>query len=109
MASLYLPAPVRSKAQELQKVSTSTQLTTSNSPKTNVAQQPPTTQRRAPSYEERCRSAAEFSKLTTEQRKRAPKLFVPRSISDFDDGGAVSLKHVLFFLKLRYFNRIYSF
>ena len=97
MTSLYLPAPVRSKAQEKQGVATSSQLATSNAPKTiNFVQQPHTTKTRAPSYEERCRSAAEFSKLTTEQRKKAPKLFVPRSTSDFDDGGAVSFKNVLF-------------
>jgi SNW domain-containing protein 1 len=94
MTSLYLPAPVRSKAQEQQKVSTSTQLTTSNGPQTNFVQQPLNTQTRAPSYEERCRSAAEFSKLTPEQRKKAPKLFVPRSTSDFDDGGAFPEIHV---------------
>ena len=51
--------------------------------------------RRAPSYEERCQAAAELSKLTPEQRKQNNrKLFVPRSLEDFDDGGAFPEIHV---------------
>jgi SNW domain-containing protein 1 len=49
---------------------------------------------RAPSYEERCRAATALSKMTPEERKRAPKLFVPRSLADFDDGGAFPEIHV---------------
>ena len=50
---------------------------------------------RAPSYEERCQSAAEIAKLTPEQRTNNPrKLFVPRSLQDFDDGGAFPEIHV---------------
>jgi len=50
---------------------------------------------RAPSYETRCRLAAEASKLTAEQRKSHKiKLFVPRSLQDFDDGGAFPEIHV---------------
>jgi SNW domain-containing protein 1 len=48
---------------------------------------------RVPSYEERCRAAAEFAKLTQEQRK-GMKLFCPRSLQDFDDGGAFPEIHV---------------
>ena len=48
---------------------------------------------RAPTYEERCKAAAEFAKLTQEQRK-GKKLFCPRSLQDFDDGGAFPEIHV---------------
>lgn len=48
---------------------------------------------RAPSYEERCKAAAELAKLSKEQRK-GRKLFVPRSLQDFDDGGAFPEIHV---------------
>ena len=48
---------------------------------------------RAPRYEERCKAAAEFAKLTQEQRK-GKKLFCPRSLQDFDDGGAFPEIHV---------------
>lgn len=49
---------------------------------------------RAPNYDERCRAATALSKMTAEERKRAPKLFVPRSLADFDDGGAFPEIHV---------------
>mmetsp|Transcript_26366 Transcript_26366/g.38949 ORF Transcript_26366/g.38949 Transcript_26366/m.38949 type:complete len:572 (-) Transcript_26366:125-1840(-) len=50
---------------------------------------------RAPSYENRCTLSAEASILTAEQRKnRKIKLFVPRSLDDFDDGGAFPEIHV---------------
>ena len=44
----------------------------------------------APSYEERCQSASLASSLSPEERKRRniPPLFVPRRLTDFDDGGA---------------------
>ena len=48
---------------------------------------------RAPTYEERCKAAAEFAKLSQEQRK-GKKLFCPRSLQDFDDGGAFPEIHV---------------
>lgn len=51
--------------------------------------------KRAPSYEDRCRLATEASKLTAEQRKaRKMQLFVPRTLQDFDDGGAFPEIHV---------------
>lgn len=50
---------------------------------------------RAPSYEERCRAAAELAKMTPAERRNNPKkLFVPRSLQDFDDGGAFPEIHV---------------
>ena len=42
-----------------------------------------------PSYEERCRAALEASK-----KKQRPRLFVPRSVQDFEDGGAFPEIHV---------------
>ncbi|GKY99648.1 hypothetical protein MPSEU_000918800 [Mayamaea pseudoterrestris] len=48
---------------------------------------------RAPSYEERCSAAAHMATLTPEERKRT-KLFVPRSLADFDDGGAFPEIHM---------------
>jgi len=45
----------------------------------------------SPSYEGRCRAASEASRMTPEQRK---KLFLPRSLADFDDGGAFPEIHV---------------
>lgn len=50
--------------------------------------------RKAPSYPERCRAAAEAARMSPEERKRAPKLFVPRSLQDFGDGGAFPEIHV---------------
>jgi SNW domain-containing protein 1 len=63
---------------------------------TNNAQTSSTNKtQRAPAYEQRCRAAAELSKLTPEQRKQNNrKLFVPRSLDDFDDGGAFPEIHV---------------
>lgn len=51
-------------------------------------------ERRAPSYPERCRAAREAASKTPEERRRGPKLFVPRSLQDFDDGGAFPEIHV---------------
>lgn len=97
MTSLYLPAPVRSKQHSsTDSVPSTTELSTNTSSSHSVAvvgtSQPKQTfhPRVAPTYEERCQAAAEFSRFTPEQRKTAKKLFVPRSLADFDDGGAVS-------------------
>ena len=46
-----------------------------------------------PSYEQRCRAAAALVKLPPEERRRQ-KLFVPRSLADFEDGGAYPEIHV---------------
>jgi len=48
----------------------------------------------APSYPERCRAARAAASKTPEERRRGPKLFVPRSLHDFDDGGAFPEIHV---------------
>jgi SNW domain-containing protein 1 len=59
------------------------------------AANPPKKLLRAPSYEERCRAAAEMSKMTAEERSGNPrKLFLPRRLEDFDDGGAFPEIHV---------------
>ena len=82
-SSLTLPAPTRmvpSSVVTKQKKLTTTTTTT-------------TTTRKAPSYEERCRTATRVSKLPPSQRKSV-KLFVPRSLKDFDDGGAFPEIHV---------------
>jgi SNW domain-containing protein 1 len=50
---------------------------------------------RAPSYEERCRAAAAVTQMAPEERKHvSKKLFVPRSLQDFDDGGAFPEIHI---------------
>jgi len=46
-----------------------------------------------PSYDDRCAAAASLAKLTGEARK-GKKLFVPRSLKDFGDGGAFPEIHV---------------
>jgi SNW domain-containing protein 1 len=48
-----------------------------------------------PTYESRCRAAVEASKLSREERqRRGVKLFVPRSLQDFGDGGSFPEIHV---------------
>jgi SNW domain-containing protein 1 len=50
---------------------------------------------KAPSYEERCTAAAQVTHMTLEERRhRSKKLFVPRSLQDFDDGGAFPEIHI---------------
>ncbi|CAB9503859.1 SNW/SKI-interacting protein [Seminavis robusta] len=49
---------------------------------------------KAPSYAERCCLAREAASKNPEERRRGPKLFVPRSLQDFDDGGAYPEIHV---------------
>ena len=51
------------------------------------------TSSRVPSYEDRCAAAARMASASSEDRKRT-KLFVPRSLQDFDDGGAFPEIHV---------------
>jgi SNW domain-containing protein 1 len=48
---------------------------------------------KAPNYEQRCKAAAERAKMTPAERK-LKKLFVPRALADFDDGGAFPEIHV---------------
>ena len=56
-------------------------------------QKPPPNNKRVPSYEERCAAAAALVKMPAEERRRQ-KLFVPRSLTDFADGGAYPEIHV---------------
>ncbi|VEU44977.1 unnamed protein product [Pseudo-nitzschia multistriata] len=48
---------------------------------------------KAPTYHQRCKAAADLSRLPPSERKKK-KLFVPRSLKDFDDGGAFPEIHV---------------
>jgi SNW domain-containing protein 1 len=48
---------------------------------------------KAPNYEQRCKAASEVARMTPAERKLR-KLFVPRSLADFDDGGAFPEIHV---------------
>ena len=93
MASLSLPAPRRvaslpSKTQAPGSFHSTEQSATTT---TTTSSTTTTTTLRAPSYEQRCRTASEAARFTPEQRK---KLFVPRSLEDFDDGGAFPEIHV---------------
>lgn len=50
---------------------------------------------KAPPYEERCSAAAQASSMSPEERRgSSSKLFVPRSLQDFDDGGAFPEIHI---------------
>ncbi|KAL7576275.1 hypothetical protein ACA910_018100 [Epithemia clementina (nom. ined.)] len=108
MASLSLPPPknVGLGVQSLSLSASSTTATNAAAPTAakqasqNVAvmtqnkqQQPPPPKKPVPSYEERCRAAAALVKLPPEERRRQ-KLFVPRSLADFEDGGAYPEIHV---------------
>mmetsp|Transcript_7551 Transcript_7551/g.10734 ORF Transcript_7551/g.10734 Transcript_7551/m.10734 type:complete len:602 (+) Transcript_7551:63-1868(+) len=102
MASLSLPAPTRtapsSSAVPRPRANTNTTTTTaqrSHHQQQKQHEQTSSKSRIVPSYEERCRAASMAAKLTPEQRKsQKHKLFVPRSIQDFGDGGAFPEIHV---------------
>ncbi len=100
MTSLYLPAPKRSGVVTATSSATTSSNSTaivSSSPNSSVPmkQLQPKSKPNAPSYEERCQAASDFSKLTPSQRKTSTqKLFVPRSLTDFDDGGSFPEIHV---------------
>eukprot|EP00544_Gedaniella_sp_CCMP2646_P008637 CAMPEP_0202482390 /NCGR_PEP_ID=MMETSP1361-20130828/1799_1 /ASSEMBLY_ACC=CAM_ASM_000849 /TAXON_ID=210615 /ORGANISM="Staurosira complex sp., Strain CCMP2646" /LENGTH=585 /DNA_ID=CAMNT_0049110247 /DNA_START=89 /DNA_END=1846 /DNA_ORIENTATION=- len=89
MASLSLPAPTRSIP-----APTRARLPTPSTSKQSQPQpQKPAT--KVPSYEERCDAATKMAKLTPAQRKeQGVKLFIPRSLADFNDGGAFPEIHV---------------
>lgn len=81
--SLSLPPPRKSVPKPI----------TSHDPESNLNKQrePENTAKSSvhlPSYEQRCHDALQHSKLTPQERKTAKKLFVPRSLTDFGDGGA---------------------
>jgi len=48
---------------------------------------------KAPIYDQRCKAAAEISCMPSAERNKK-RLFVPRSLKDFDDGGAFPEIHV---------------
>ena len=48
---------------------------------------------KAPAYEQRCKAAADLSRMSPAERKQK-RLFVPRSLADFDDGGSFPEIHV---------------
>ena len=98
MASLYLPAPTRSgpTAGGGKRQGTTASAGSSPGPSAGAAP-PPAAKPNAPSYEERCEAAAAMARLTPEQRKAQKSqkpMFVPRSLKDFDDGGAFPEIHV---------------
>ena len=85
MASLSLPPPRKTAP---------TQAPSQQAREEHVqTQQSPVVHRKAPSYERRCRAAAEAAQMSPQER-RNKKLFVPRSLEDFDDGGAFPEIHV---------------
>ncbi|CAJ1902440.1 unnamed protein product [Cylindrotheca closterium] len=110
MASLSLPPPKHSnnsafqfgkpaavaEEEEEEETETAIVFTGSNEPApAPAAPSKPKKPLRAPCYEERCLAAAEIAKMTPEERKSNPrKLFVPRALEDFDDGGAFPEIHV---------------
>lgn len=106
MASLTLPPPRKSTKAPVQvssvpSVETETAIVVSSEHQSDLSSVPksastrPKKPLRAPSYDERCRAAAEISKMTPDERRSNPrKLFVPRRLEDFDDGGAFPEIHV---------------
>lgn len=110
MTSLFLPAPVRRTKGSSSKPKGTTGGTTGGTAGAPQQQQQLALSQaqpnvnpnsltkhdsKAPSYEDRCNAAAAFSRLTPAERKqRKQKLFVPRSIADFDDGGAFPEIHI---------------
>ncbi len=95
MASLSLPPPRKTTpsllkpANSIASSSLALVATETLNPSTSAAPIP----QRAPSYAERCNAATELGKLPKEERK-GRKLFVPRCLEDFDDGGAFPEIHV---------------
>jgi len=103
MASLSLPPP-RKMALPPPKNTGSNHVRNTNNNNNNNSQTKNTTakatpakaaqkKKPVPSYEERCRAAAALVRLTPEERRRQ-KLFVPRSLADFEDGGAFPEIHM---------------
>lgn len=116
MASLYLPAPTRTgsgptgaggKRQQQQGTTAPASASASSSASAQTQPQQLPGRTRVPTYEERCDRAAEMARLPPAQRRARRKaegggagggggaaLFVPRSLGDFDDGGAFPEIHV---------------
>lgn len=59
----------------------------------NISSSSSTSRNKAPTYEQRCKAASDLSRLPPAERKHK-RLFVPRSLADFDDGGAFPEIHV---------------
>ena len=91
--SLTLPAPRRSMPTAVSQRRKAAPALSDDSRSTSKGVTTSVASRRAPSYEERCRAATKVAKLPPAQRK-SMKLFVPRSLKDFDDGGAFPEIHV---------------
>ena len=87
MASLSLPPP-----RNIPSESTLRSKSVQASAKPSLEAKKPAT-RGPPSYNERCQAASALAGLTPQERKKT-KLFVPRSIEDFGDGGAFPEIHV---------------
>ena len=87
---MVLPAPKRASAEE--GGSSSASLVPKAAKAAAHKKQAPV-KKPVPSYEDRCQAAAALVKLPPAERKRQ-KLFVPRSLADFDDGGAFPEIHV---------------
>ncbi|KAL3796537.1 hypothetical protein ACHAW5_004439 [Stephanodiscus triporus] len=105
MASLYLPAPTRSGNKVVPGGNSDSArfdgLGTSTAIVSNSKGSPPTTAtkkyNRVPSYADRCNSALRYSKLPPAERdlpSNKKSMFVPRSTTDFDDGGSFPEIHV---------------
>ena len=97
--SLSLPPPRKSgpavknvKPDLDTEAATTATTTTRTTATTAVAANPRKNKRNAPSYEERCQAAAALAR--NQDGGPRPKLFVPRSLADFDDGGAFPEIHV---------------
>eukprot|EP00978_Attheya_sp_CCMP212_P029789 scaffold107036_cov31-Attheya_sp.AAC.1 len=96
MASLWLPAPTRTGP------SSSPKAPAAVPPRNNGSVRASVHVLAAPSYEERCRAASELAanKKSNNSSKAAAaaatstSLFVPRSLKDFDDGGAFPEIHI---------------
>lgn len=97
MASLSLPPPRNmSEAPVVSRKATTEQ--SPEAPKADHSRQPDsaattTSKPSPPSYAERCRAALALHTMPPEERRKN-KLFVPRSLDDFGDGGAYPEIHV---------------
>ena len=70
-------------------------VTVDNEEETKIASSHPAVKKinNAPAYDRRCKAAAELSRMPPAERKQK-RLFVPRSLADFEDGGAFPEIHV---------------
>mmetsp|Transcript_33354 Transcript_33354/g.73135 ORF Transcript_33354/g.73135 Transcript_33354/m.73135 type:complete len:660 (+) Transcript_33354:91-2070(+) len=98
--SLFLPAPTRNVNAGAPSRPSGTTASSASASSTGASAASSTGRRlNAPSYESRCSAAAAAAALTQKsnsnsQKSEKPKLFVPRSLADFDDGGSFPEIHV---------------